>query len=375
MIDMPEIRLDHVTKIYDNKVRAVDDFSCIIEDGEYVTFIGPSGCGKTSTLRLIAGIILPTHGKIFFDNQPMHDITIQDRHVGFVFQHFAIFPHMPIWDNVAYGPRVRGKSENEVESLVEDALKRVNLTNRAENFSKDLSAPELQKAALARVLASQSKILLLDEPIGALDQKVREEFQNFLRDLVKKEGLTAIHVTHDQAEALSISDRVIVMNKGKLIQIGTPEDLVYYPTHVFSSFFVGESDFITGVVLDDSKRFAKIRVGLSTIQAHNAGIEKGRRILIAIRREFFDVKKISNQQTNLEDSNNSIQGTILSDRFLGLYRRIQVKLENQQIIEAKIHSKNPLQFSIGEKINVKINPYYTRCYHFPEEGLQSALEM
>lgn len=372
---MPEIRLDHVTKIYDNKVRAVDDFSCIIEDGEYVTFIGPSGCGKTSTLRLIAGIILPTHGKIFFDNQPMHDVTIQDRHVGFVFQHFAIFPHMSIWDNVAYGPRLRGKSENEVESLVEDALKRVNLTNRAENFSKDLSAPELQKAALARVLASQSKILLLDEPIGALDQKVREEFQNFLRDLVKKEGLTAIHVTHDQAEALSISDRVIVMNKGKLIQIGTPEDLVYYPTHVFSSFFVGESDFITGVVLDDSKRFAKIRVGLSTIQAHNAGIEKGKRILVAIRREFFDVKKIDNQQTNPEDSNNYIPGTILSDRFLGLYRRIQVKLENQQIIEAKIHSKNPLQFTIGEEIFVKINPYYTRCYSFPEEGLQSALEM
>lgn len=372
---MTEIRLHHVTKIYAKKVLAVDDLSLTIEDGEYVSLIGPSGCGKTTTLRLIAGVILPTKGKIYFDDKPVENVPIQERQIGFVFQHFAVFPHMTVRENVAYGPTIRGRSHKEIEELTENALKAVGLTTRADVYPKELSAPELQQTALARVLASESKILLLDEPIGALDQAIREDFQHFLRNLVKREGLTAIHVTHDQGEALSISDRVAVMNRGKLIQIGSPEDLLYSPTNLFTSFFVGESDFIEGIILDDEGPNAKIRIGSETIEAHNAGITKGTRVVVAVRREFFNLVSERKMKSLPKPPINMLSGTILEDRFLGILRRVRVRLNNQQIIEAKIHAKHPYHFQAGEKVFVEIDPHFTRCYRYPKEGIEEALKM
>ncbi|UJG43864.1 MAG: ABC transporter ATP-binding protein [Candidatus Heimdallarchaeum endolithica] len=366
---MTEIQFKHVTKIFGKKVEAVKDLSFIIEDGEYVSLIGPSGCGKTTTLRLLAGTVLPTRGKIFFDNEEVEKLPIQKRNLGFVFQHFAIFPHMNVWENIAYGPTVKGKRKSEIEELVEHSLSSVQMKKRAESFPSELSAPELQKVSLARVIAAEAKILLLDEPLGALDQKIREEFQFFLRDFVKKQGLTAIHVTHDQAEALSISDKVIVLNKGQLIQMGTPEDLIFSPTNLFTSFFVGESDFIEGYILDDSTRFSKVRVGLESVYVQNAGISKGERVVIAIRREFFDVKKPN------KNNENFLTGKIISDKFLGLFRRVKVLLKNQQIIEAKIHAKSPIKFKENETVHVIIDPSRTRCFEFPKEGIQKSLEM
>lgn len=367
---MSEIRFEDVTKIFGKSVEAVKDLSFIIKDGEYVSLIGPSGCGKTTALRLLAGSILPTKGQIFFNEQPMENVRIQDRNIGFVFQHFAIFPHMTVRENIAYGPTVRGRSKKEIEPLVETALKSVQIGDKSELYPDSLSAPDWQKTALARVLASEAKVLLLDEPLGALDQKIREEFQLFLRDLVKREKLTAIHVTHDQAEALTISDRVAVMNKGKLIQLGTPADLIYNPNHLFASFFVGESDFLEGVVIDDTKKEAKVRIGQSIIKVKNMGVEKGKRVAVAVRREFFQVEQISTK-----DLSNSLPGIVIEDQFLGLLRRVRIKLENQQIIEAKIHAKHPIYFKENEKVRVNIEPSITRCFDYPKEGIASALEM
>ncbi|MCG3219799.1 MAG: ABC transporter ATP-binding protein [Candidatus Heimdallarchaeota archaeon] len=372
---MSEIRLNHITKIFDEKVTAVRDLSCIINDGEYISLIGPSGCGKTTTLRLIAGTILPTKGRIFFDDVPMERVTIQDRNIGFVFQHFAIFPHLNVWDNVAFGPTIKGKTKKEIEEAVENALKSVGIKERAMVFPSDLSAPELQKTALARVLSSASKILLLDEPLGALDQKVREDFRVFLRSLVKREKLTAIHVTHDQEEALSISDRVALMNRAELIQIGKPEDLIFNPNNIFTSFFVGESDFIQGVVTDDSDKYAKVRVGRSIIKTHNAGIEKGKRVIVAIRREFFSIFGKGQDKNNQLEEQNYVRGTLIEDRFLGLLRRVRIKLENQQIIEAKIHPKFPIKYIENEPVKVLIRPSATRCFEYPKEGIQSVIRM
>jgi putative spermidine/putrescine transport system ATP-binding protein len=367
---MSEIRFQHVTKIFGRRVEAVKDLSFIIEDGEYISLIGPSGCGKTTTLRLLAGTILPTKGKIFFNDEPMETVSIQERNIGFVFQHFAIFPHMTVEENIAYGPTIRGRPKNEIEELVEKALKSVQISDKADLYPRSLSAPDWQKTALARVLASEAKILLLDEPLGALDQKIREEFQIFLRKLVKKEKLTAIHVTHDQAEALSISDRVAVMNKGRLVQLGTTADLIYNPNHLFASFFVGESDFLEGIIIDDSEKEAEVRIGKTTIKVNNMGIEKGKRVAVAVRREFFQVEPDSAK--NLP---NSLPGIVMEDKFLGLLRRVRIKLENQQIIEAKIHAKHPIHFSENEKVQINIEPSITRCFDYPKEGIVSALEM
>ena len=372
---MTEIRLDHITKIFDEKVTAVSDLSCIIEDGEYISLIGPSGCGKTTTLRLIAGTILPTKGRIFFDDVAMEQVSIQDRNIGFVFQHFAIFPHLNVWDNVAFGPTIKGKTRKEIEEAVEAALKSVGIEQRAMVFPSDLSAPELQKTALARVLSSESKILLLDEPLGALDQKVREDFRVFLRNLVKRENLTAIHVTHDQEEALSISDRVALMNRAELIQIGKPEDLIFHPNNIFTSFFVGESDFIHGVVIDDSKKFAQVRVGNSIIETHNSGIGKGKRVIVAVRREFFNILNKKQEKNYQLKNQNYVNGILIEDRFLGLLRRVRIKLENQQIIEVKIHPKYPIRYFENEPVKVLIKPAATRSFEYPEEGIQSVIRM
>ncbi len=370
---MSDIRFQHVTKIFGRKVEAVKDLSFVINDGEYVSLIGPSGCGKTTTLRLLAGTILPTKGQIFFDDKPMGNVRIQDRNIGFVFQHFAIFPHMNIWENVAYSPTVRGRSKREIESLVEDALKSVQMSEKAELYPPSLSAPDWQKTALARVLASEARILLLDEPLGALDQKIREEFQIFLRNLVKREKLTAIHVTHDQAEALTISDRVAVMNKGELIQLGSPSDLIYNPSHIFTSFFVGESDFLEGVMITDEENEVEVKIGQSIIKTHNTGIPKGRRVAVAVRREFFSLEKMP--ADGKEIPNNYISGTIIRDQFLGLLRRVSVLLENQQIIEAKIHAKHPVHFNENDLVKVRIDPAVSRCFAYPKEGIAKALEM
>ncbi|MHA1407482.1 MAG: ABC transporter ATP-binding protein [Candidatus Heimdallarchaeaceae archaeon] len=369
---MTEIRLEHVTKIFGKKVEAVKDLSLIIEDGEYVSIIGPSGCGKTTTLRLIAGTIKPTSGNIFFDNVNVNNISIQDRNVGFVFQHFAIFPHMTIWENVAYGPTVKGRTKKEIASLVETALKSVQLSDKSDLYPSSLSAPDWQRVALARVLASEAQVLLLDEPLGALDQKIREEFQIFLRTLVKKEGLTAIHITHDQSEALKISDRVAVLNKGQLVQIGTPSDLLFAPSHLFTSFFVGESDFLDGIVVDDSSKFTQVRIGSSIIEVRNMGQRKGTRTVVAVRREFFHIYKKKNQKREL---NNFLHGVVLQDQFLGLLRRVRVRLENQQIIEIKIHAKHPVHFSENDKVFITIDPSDARSFEFPKEGILSSLEM
>ncbi len=368
---MSDIRFQHVTKVFGKKVEAVKDLSFIIKDGEYVSLIGPSGCGKTTTLRLLAGTILPTEGQIFFDDKPMEDVRIQDRNIGFVFQHFAIFPHMTVRENIGYSPTVRGKSKNEIEHQVESALKSVQLSDKADLYPLSLSAPDWQKTALARVLASEARILLLDEPLGALDQKIREEFQVFLRNLVKKEKLTAVHVTHDQAEALTISDKVAVMNKGKLIQLGSPSDLVYNPNHIFTSFFVGESDFLIGIVVDDKQKEAEVKIGQSVIRTHNTGISKGKRVAVAVRREFFQIEKIINGK----QLDNSIKGTIIEDQFLGILRRVRILLENQQIIEAKIHAKHPIYFEEKEPVRIRIDPTASRCFEYPKDGIASALEM
>ncbi|MFW9851605.1 MAG: ABC transporter ATP-binding protein [Candidatus Thorarchaeota archaeon] len=372
---MTEVRFQHVTKIFDKRVEAVKDLSFIINDGEYISLIGPSGCGKTTTLRLLAGTILPTRGKIFFDNVAMENLSIQDRNIGFVFQHFAIFPHMTVWENAAYGPTVRGKTRKEIEELVEKALKSVQIHDKADLYPESLSAPDWQKTALARVLAAEAQLLLLDEPLGALDQKIREEFQDFLRELVKREKLTAIHVTHDQSEALILSDRVAVMNKGQLIQFGTPADLLFSPNHIFSSFFVGESDFLEGVIVDDEEQLAKVRVGKSVIDVHNMGIPRGRRVAVAVRREFFQIQKHDSERKISNKENNYLLGNVIQDRFLGLLRRVRVKLENQQIIEIKIHAKHPVYFKENEQVIITIEPDYARCYEYPKGGIASALEM
>jgi ABC-type Fe3+/spermidine/putrescine transport system ATPase subunit len=235
---MPEIEIKDLKKIYkttDGDVHALDDINLRIRKGDYNTILGPSGCRKTTLLRCIAGLVDPTDGKIFFDGQDVRGMSIQDRQIGFVFQHFAIFPHLDVRENVAYGPTIRGWKKEEIEKSVRSNLKRVGLADRSHAMPGELSGGMRQRLGLARALSTNSKLLLLDEPLSALDAKIGEFLRYELRRIAKKRGITAIHVTHNQAEAMTISDNIILMKHGKVVQDGTPEEIYEKPNSIFSA--------------------------------------------------------------------------------------------------------------------------------------------
>ena len=248
MRKVPSVRLVGVSKRYDKDILALDNVSLKISDGEYVTILGPSGCGKTTLLKSIAGIVIPTSGKIFIGGQLVNDVPIEDRGVGYVFQNYALFPHLSVGGNASYGPIVKGRDHADAERVGREMLDLVRLLDRRDSLPEELSGGMQQRVAIARALASDSRLLLLDEPLGALDAKTRVILRDYVRDLAKKLGLTAIHVTHDQAEAMAVSDRIILMKKGRIVQVGRPEALYFLPETPFAANFVGECNFFEGTI-------------------------------------------------------------------------------------------------------------------------------
>src|SRR5215470_12240507 len=234
-----------VSRIY-GEVRAVDDVSFTVEPGEFFAMLGPSGSGKTTCLRLVAGFDTPDRGSVLLDGADVSSVPPYDRNVNTVFQDYALFPHMTVLGNVAYGPRVRGVATAEREQRAREMLELVQLGAQGERRPAQLSGGQRQRVALARALINHPKVLLLDEPLGALDLKLREEMQIELKSLQKKLGITFVYVTHDQEEALTMSDRVAVFNLGKIEQIGTPAEIYEYPTTPFVAGFVGTSNLISG---------------------------------------------------------------------------------------------------------------------------------
>src|SRR5512136_2890215 len=248
---MPEVRVVNLTKKF-GEITALEDINLDVHDKEYFSLLGPSGCGKTTLLRLIAGLIEPTSGEIYIGERRVDKVPPEDRDIGFVFQTFALFPHMTVWENVLYGPRVKNFDLKEAETIGDEVLELVKLHERLDAYPNELSGGMMQRIAVARALAAGARTLLLDEPLGQLDAKVRNEIRYDIRKMAKDLNLTAIHVTHDQSEAMSISDRIAVMKKGTVKQIGTPSDLYMSPQNIFVANFIGESNFFEGYVADQT---------------------------------------------------------------------------------------------------------------------------
>jgi iron(III) transport system ATP-binding protein len=245
------ISIEHLTKVFvkdKNQFRAVDDVHLSVSKGELVTFLGPSGCGKTTLLRMIAGFETPTAGRILFDDRDVTEIMVNKRDIGFVFQNYALFPHMTIFDNVAYGPRARKLPETKIQQKVSESLALVGLPNVAARYPNQLSGGEQQRIALARVLAMEPQVLLMDEPLSNLDAKLRIQMRIEIRRIQKQLGLTCLYVTHDQKEALTLADRIVVMNKGRVEQVDSPFELYANPTTLFVADFIGQANVLKGVV-------------------------------------------------------------------------------------------------------------------------------
>ena len=244
------VSLKDIVVKYDGE-QVLKNISLDIQDKEFITLLGPSGCGKTTTLRIIGGFVTPDSGEVFFDGKKINNIPPYKRQVNTVFQKYALFPHLNVYENIAFGLRLNKVPEKEINTRVQEMLEMVNLSNFGRRNVDYLSGGQQQRVAIARALINKPRVLLLDEPLGALDLKLRKDMQNELKNIQRKTGITFIYVTHDQEEALSMSDTVVVMANGKIQQIGTPTDIYNEPENAFVADFIGESNIVDGVMLDD----------------------------------------------------------------------------------------------------------------------------
>lgn len=247
----PIISFDQVVKSYDDET-ILKNVSFEIKQGKFYTLLGPSGCGKTTILRIIAGFTEATEGDIYFEGKRLNDLPANKRQVNTVFQDYALFPHMNVFDNVAFGLKIKKMPKSEIEKKVKDALRMVQLPGYETREISEMSGGQRQRVAIARAIVNEPKVLLLDEPLSALDLKLRTDMQYELRELQQRLGITFIFVTHDQEEALAMSDEIFVMNKGKIVQSGTPVDIYDEPINHFVADFVGESNIVNGVMIEDN---------------------------------------------------------------------------------------------------------------------------
>lgn len=286
---MPEVRLLDVTKRY-GKVTAVDGLTLTIGNQEMLTLLGPSGCGKTTTLRCIAGFVIPDSGQIFIGDQDVTRVPPEKRDIGFVFQNYALWPHMTVYQNIVFGLRLRKLPKQEIKKRVHEALDLVRLAGLEDRYPRQLSGGQQQRVALARALVLHPRVLLLDEPLSNLDAKLREEMRFEIRELQRQLKITAVYVTHDQSEALVLSDRVAVLNHGRIEQLGTPEEIYQRPVNKFIANFIGLCSFIECQVIEHSSSHVLVRtedgLNLYVGQAH---VAPGQKVVLAIRPEAIEV--------------------------------------------------------------------------------------
>jgi len=307
------IRIDHVSKHF-GPVVAVDNVSIDIASGEFFSLLGPSGCGKTTLLRLLAGFESPTAGEVYIDDQPMSQVPPHQRPTNMVFQNYAIFPHLNVHGNIAYGLRKDRLSKDELRDRVEEALAQVKLSGFGSRRANELSGGQRQRVALARALVKRPKVLLLDEPLGALDKKLRGEMQLELRALQQSVGITFIFVTHDQEEALTMSDRIAVMSEGIVLQIASPKELYNRPANIFVADFIGQMNFLDATVrtVDNGEAVLEAR-GLGQVRAQARGdfVHEGARVVLAIRPEKL---RISFER---QGGDNVVEGRMETAAYLG----------------------------------------------------------
>ncbi|CAN5855934.1 ABC transporter ATP-binding protein [soil metagenome] len=334
----PVIEIDHVTKRFTDYV-AVSDADFSIASGEFFSMLGPSGCGKTTTLRMIAGFETPTEGSIRLEGEDVSRVPPHKRNVNTVFQHYALFPHMSVWDNVAYGPRSLKHSKAEVKRRVDELLEVVRLTDFAQRRPAQLSGGQQQRVALARALVNYPSALLLDEPLGALDLKLRHVMQFELKRIQREVGITFVYVTHDQEEALTMSDRIAVMNAGNVEQIGSPTEIYDRPSTVFVASFIGQANLWHGKQTGMAGEFAELAVLGTTLRARpgDTKIENGGQATLMVRPERV---RVSMEQP--AGGVVSVQATVTDLTFQGPVVRLQLAAADDSPILAHIGAEQDL---------------------------------
>ena len=345
------VRLEHISKIYkDPKTGkdfyAVQDTTLDIEPGTFVTLLGPSGCGKTTTLRMIAGFESPDEGDIYLGDEAINALTPNKRDTAMVFQSYALLPHYNVFDNVAYGLKIRKLPKEEIQERVMNILKLVEIEGMESRMTNQLSGGQQQRVALARALVIEPSVLLFDEPLSNLDAKLRVTMRTEIRKIQQKVGITAIYVTHDQSEAMSISDKIIIMSKGKVEQIGTPREIYYHPTSKFVADFIGEANFLEAQVRSADGEKAMISVAGGEFEVNNfAHAKAGETATLVLRPEGVSLSE-----------KGLLEGTVTLSTFMGAYQYYQMIVGD---IEIQITDYNPVNrriYEVGEKAYLDFDP-------------------
>ena len=332
------IELRHISKVYsDNGFKAVDDFNLEVKRGEFVTFLGPSGCGKTTTLRMIAGFEMPTSGEILLNGEDISRLPANKRPINTVFQRYALFPHMNIYDNIAFGLKLKKLPKEEIRKKVKRVLDIVDLEGFENRKISTLSGGQQQRIAIARALVNEPEILMLDEPLGALDLKMRQEMQIELKHMHDELGITFIYVTHDQEEALTMSDKIVVLSEGRIQQIGTPEDIYNEPQNAFVADFIGESNIFKGIMTGHMKvRFCGGEfMGMDDVA-------EGTLVDVVVRPEDVII-------TKPEDG--VVEGEVVSVIFKGMHYEVTVESGKYEMV-----IRTTKCYSVGERIGMKLEP-------------------
>ncbi len=341
------IRLTDLVMEFDGE-RILDSINLYINDKEFLTLLGPSGCGKTTTLRVIGGFLTPTSGDVLFDGKRINDVPAYQRRINTVFQRYALFPHLDVYDNIAFGLRIAKHPEQEIDERVTEMLEIVSLKGFENRKVTSLSGGQQQRVAIARALINRPKVLLLDEPLGALDLRLRKDMQNELKRIQQAMGITFIYVTHDQEEALTMSDTIVVMDKGKIQQIGTPEDIYNEPKNAFVADFIGESNILDGIMLEDClvKFFGR------QFKCVDKGFEKNEPVDVVIRPEDIDI--VSADEGHL-------CGTVTSVTFKGVHYDTIVDFKGfKWLIQTTDYCP------VGSYIGIRLNPEDIHIMHKSE---------
>lgn len=350
------VELKHISKSFEDTM-VLDDLCLEVKENEFITLLGPSGCGKTTTLRIIGGFEKPDKGRVIFDGKDITDVPANRRSLNTVFQKYALFQHMTIEENIAFGLKIKKKSESYIRDKIKYALRLVNLDGYEKRKPSSLSGGQQQRIAIARAIVNEPKVLLLDEPLGALDLKLRQDMQYELMRLKEELGITFIYITHDQEEALTMSDKVVVMNQGYIQQMGTPEDIYNEPENAFVADFIGDSNIIDGMMLEDKlveildHRFECVDVGFGT----------NRPVDVVIRPEDVILGK---------EGEGTLDGVVTSLIFKGVHYEMDVMAGGYEWL---VHST--VCHPVGTKVSISVIPFNIQIMNKPESDDEKAVNL
>ena len=353
---MALIELIDISKSFDGEL-VLDEFNLKIKENEFITLLGPSGCGKTTTLRILGGFETPDTGRVMFQGEDITNLAPNKRQLNTVFQKYALFPHMNIAENIAFGLKISGKSKDYINDKIKYALKLVNLSGYEKRSVDSLSGGQQQRIAIARAIVNEPRVLHLDEPLGALDLKLRQEMQYELIRLKNELGITFLYVTHDQEEALTMSDKVVVMNQGYIQQMGTPEEIYNEPENAFVADFIGDSNIIDGVMLEDRV----VKICGAVFPCIDEGFGRNKPVDVVIRPEDIIIGK---------PGQGIMDGVVTSNVFIGVHYEMCIEAGGFEWL-----AQNTTSYPVGTKVSIGVTPENIQIMHKPQSEDEEAISL